>query len=371
MTILNIEDMNTWNFLGAMILCASVAAGCGGGGAKEAETAESKAPVAGTGGDKYVPYEERTGDESVVYFTRDLSAAGLIKAYEQVCEDITGKVAVKLHTGEPNGPNIIPREWVKALLEKDLKDATIVETNTYYEGDRYTTEQHRKTLEVNGWTFCPVDIMDAEDTVTIPVVGGKWFDKMSVGKNMLNYESLVALTHFKGHTMGGFGGSNKNIGIGCADGRVGKAWIHTVKGSDDQWSIAEEEFMERMTESTKATIDHFGKHVTYVNVMRNMSVSCDCEGVAAEPVVTPNIGILSSKDILAVDQACVDIIYAMTAEEHAAMVERMETRHGLRQLSYMKELGMGNNRYKLIDLDNGGKEITAAEAAKDLKPFVQ
>lgn len=367
----NIEDMNTRNFFGAMMLCAAVAAGCGGGGAKEAENAESKAPVAGTDGNKYVPYEERTGEESVVYFTRDLSAAGLIKAYEQVCGDITGKVAVKLHTGEPNGPNIIPREWVKALLEKDLPEATIVETNTYYEGDRYTTDLHRKTLEVNGWTFCPVDIMDAEDTVTIPVKGGKWFKKMSVGKNMLGYESLVALTHFKGHTMGGFGGSNKNIGIGCADGRVGKAWIHTVKGSDDQWSIAEEEFMERMTESTKATIDHFGKKVTYVNVMRNMSVSCDCEGVAAEPVVTPNVGILSSKDILAIDQACVDIIYAMTAEEHAAMVERMETRHGLRQLSYMKELGMGNTRYKLIDLDNGGKEITAAEAAKDLKPFVQ
>ena len=353
---------------GAMMLCAAVATGCGGGGSAEEG---QKQPVAGTDGNKYVPYEERTGEESVVYFTRDLSAEGLIKAYEKVCGDIEGKVAVKLHTGEQNGPNIIPREWVKALLEKDLPEATIVETNTYYEGDRYTTDLHRKTLEVNGWTFCPVDIMDEEDTVTIPVAGGKWFKKMSVGKNLLKYESLVALTHFKGHTKGGFGGSNKNIGIGCADGRVGKAWIHTTPGSEDQWDIGEEEFMERMTESTKATIDHFGKKATYVNVMRNMSVSCDCEGVAAEPVVTPNVGILSSKDILAIDQACVDIIYAMTAEEHAAMIERMESRHGLRQLSYMKELGMGNNRYKLIDLDNGGKEITAADAAKDLKPFVK
>ena len=327
-------------------------------------------PILGTDGNKYVPYEQRTGNESVVYFTRSLSAEGLIKAYEQVCENISGRVGVKLHTGEQNGPNIIPREWVKELMQKDLPDANIIETNTYYEGDRYTTEQHRKTLEVNGWTFCPVDILDEQDTTTIPVVGGKWFKKMAVGSHLINYDAMVALTHFKGHTMGGFGGSNKNIGIGCADGRIGKAWIHTVKGSDDQWSIAEEEFMERMTESTKASIDFFGKKVTYVNVMRNMSVSCDCEGLAAEPVVTPDVGILSSTDILAIDQACVDLIYAMTAEEHHDMVERIESRHGLRQLSYMKELGMGNNRYILIDLDNGGKRITAAEAVKGLKPFV-
>jgi hypothetical protein len=328
-------------------------------------------PIPGTGGNKYVPYDERTGNESVVYFTRSLSAEGLIKAYEQVCGNISGKVGVKLHTGEQNGPNIIPREWVKSLMQKDLPEANIIETNTYYEGDRYTTEQHRKTLEVNGWTFCPVDIMDEEDTITLPVVGGKWFEKMAVGSHLTGYDAMVALTHFKGHTMGGFGGSNKNIGIGCADGRIGKAWIHTVKGSSDQWSISEEEFMERMTESTKATIDFFGRKVTYVNVMRNMSVSCDCEGLLAEPVVTPDVGILSSTDILAIDQACVDIIYAMTAEEHHDMVERIETRHGLRQLSYMKELGMGNNRYVLIDLDNGGKRITAAEAVIGLKPFVQ
>jgi uncharacterized Fe-S center protein len=321
-------------------------------------------------GSKYLPYDQRTGAESIVYFTRNLSAEGLIQAYEQVNGKISGRVGVKLHTGEQNGPNIIPREWVKALLEKDLPDATIIETNTYYEGDRYTTELHRKTLEVNGWTFAPVDIMDEDGVATLPVEGGKWFKAMSVGKNLLNYDALVTLTHFKGHTQGGFGGSNKNIGIGCADGRIGKSWIHTTPGSDDQWNIAEEEFMERMTESTKATISHFGDKVTYVNVMRNMSVSCDCEGLAAEPVVTPDVGILSSLDILAIDQACVDIIYAMTEEEHHDMLERIETRHGLRQLSYMKELGMGNDRYILIDLDNGGVRITAQDAAKDLKPFV-
>ena len=328
-------------------------------------------PVPGTDGNKYVAYEERTGNESVVYFTRNLSAEGLIKAYEQVCGKIEGRVGVKLHTGEQNGPNIIPSAWVKALMSKDLPDAHIMETNTYYEGDRYTTEQHRQTLEVNGWTFCPVYILDEEGTALLPVVGGKWFKEMSVGSHLKNYDSMVALTHFKGHTQGGFGGSNKNIGIGCADGRVGKAWIHTTPGQPDQWDIAQEEFMERMTESTKASIDFFGEHVTYVNVMRNMSVSCDCEGVLAEPVVTPNVGILSSTDILAIDQACVDIIYAMTAEEHHDMLERIESRHGLRQLSYMKELGMGNDRYVLIDLDNGGRRITAADAVKGLKPFVQ
>ena len=331
---------------------------------------KAAAPVPGTDGNKYVSYDRRLGDEAIVYFTRDLSPEGLIKAYEKVNGAITGKVGVKLHTGEQNGPNIIPRPWVKALFEKDIPEATIIETNTYYEGDRSTTALHRKTIEVNGWTFCPVDILDEEGNVCLPVNGGKWFKQMSVGSHLMNYDSMVALTHFKGHTNGGFGGSNKNIGIGCADGHLGKSWIHTHPGQPDQWDIVEEEFMERMTESTKATIDHFGNRVTYVNVMRNMSVSCDCEGVLAEPVVTPNVGILSSTDILAIDQACVDLVYAMTAEEHHDLVERIESRHGLRQLSYMKELGMGHDRYKLIDLDNGGVEISVADAVKGLKPFV-
>ena len=325
----------------------------------------------GTGGNHYIPYAERTGNESIVYFTRDLSPNGLKKIYERVNGMICGKIAIKLHTGEPHGPNIIPSAWIKELMESEpqLRDATIVETNTYYEGDRYTTEQHRETLKVNGWTFCPVDIMDEEGTVLLPIKGGKWMQEMSHGSHMTNYDSLVTLTHFKGHTQGGFGGSNKNIGIGCADGRLGKKWIHSADGSQGQWAIRTEELMERITESTKATIDFFGKHVTYVNVMRNMSVSCDCEGVNAQPVVTPNVGILGSLDILAIDQACVDIIYAMKEGERRAMVERIESRHGLRQLSYMKELGMGNDRYILIDIDNGDARIVAANAAENLKPF--
>lgn len=326
-------------------------------------------PVPGTGGDHYIPYEERSGAQSVVYFTRDLSAEGLQRIYERIHGGLTGRVGIKLHTGEPHGPNIIPRSWVQELIQKELPDAAIVETNTYYDGGRYTTENHRETLKVNGWTFCPVDIMDEDGTTALPVKDGKWFTEMHMGKNILNYDSLFVLTHFKGHSKGGFGGSNKNIGIGCADGRIGKAMIHTTPGSDDMWDISNEEFMERMTESAKAVVDHFGEHISYINVMRNMSVSCDCEGTAAEPVVTPNVGILASLDILAVDQACVDLVYAMKEEEHHALVERIESRHGLRQLSYMKELHMGNDRYRLIDIDNGDQEISLQDAVKDLAPF--
>lgn len=325
---------------------------------------------AGIGGDHYVPYAERTGNESIVYFTRDLSAEGLVRMYERIKENLTGKVAVKLHTGEQHGPNIIPRPWVKELLEKEIPGAHIVETNTYYDGDRYTTEKHRKTLEVNGWTFAPVDIMDEEGTTMLPVKGGKWFTEMSVGSHQTNYDSMLVLTHFKGHVQGGFGGSNKNIGIGCADGRIGKAMIHTYPGQG-QWSIAKEEFMERITESSKATVDYFGKHIAFINVMRNMSVSCDCEGVSAMPVVTPNVGILASLDILAIDQALVDMVYAMKEEDHHDLVERMESRHGLRQLTYMKEMGMGNDRYVLIDTDHGDVRIDAKEAVKGVKPFVR
>ncbi len=329
----------------------------------------SQKPVPGTGGERYIPYNERTGECSLVYFTRDLSSDGLRNIFSRVGGNITGKAAIKLHTGEPHGPNIIPRPWVESLIKNDLPNASIVETNSYYEGGRYTTEQHRETLKINGWTFCPVDIMDADGTTALPVRGGKWFDEMHMGKNILNYDSLLVLTHFKGHAMGGFGGSNKNIGIGCADGRIGKAMIHTTPGSDDMWDINMEEFMERMTESAKAVVDHFKEHITFINVLRNMSVSCDCEGVAASPVVTPNIGIVASTDILAADQASVDLVYALREEDHRALVERIETRHGLRQLSYMKELGMGNDKYHLIDLDNGGNEISVQDAVKDVVPF--
>ena len=327
--------------------------------------------IPGTGGEHYVPYAERTGNESIVYFTRDLSAEGIKKLYRRVNGRIQGKVALKLHTGEQYGPNIIPSAWVKAFMASELPDATIVETNTFYEGDRDTTEKHRETLKINGWDFCPVDITDEFGTADLLVLGGKWFDHMSVGRELPKYDSLVVLTHFKGHTMGGFGGSNKNIGIGCADGKIGKKMIHQAAGSDDQWSIAEEELMERMTESTKATVDYFGKKTCFINAMRNISVSCDCEGCLAEPVVTPDIGILASNDILAVDQACVDLIYALKDEDGAAMRERIESRHGHHQLTYMYELGMGNRKYLLLDIDHADAPIRPADAVANVVPFVE
>ena len=322
-----------------------------------------------TDGNIYIPFDKREGPESIVYFTRDLSSEGLHKIYQKVKENIDGKIGVKLHTGEKNGPNILPRAWVENLIKKEMPNATIVETNSYYDGPRYTTEGHREVLKINGWTFCPVDIMDEHGTVDLPVKGGKWFDHMSMGKSITNYDSLVVLTHFKGHVEGGFGGSNKNIGIGCADGRIGKAMIHTTPGQDNQWDILNEELMERISESSKAVVDHFGSKITYINVMRNMSVDCDCAGTTAAPVVTPNVGILSSRDICALDQACVDLVFAMGEKYNKDLVERMTSRHGFRQITYMKELGMGNDKYKLIDIDNGDKEISQNDAVKHIQPF--
>ena len=360
--------MTRRDFLEALGAAAAVAAFPVGFDPKNAEimrTAQANPAPATSGGNHYIPMAERSGAKSVVYFTRDLSAAGLIKMYDRIAGAMTGRVGIKLHTGEPHGPNIIPRPWVKALYKERLPEANIVETNTYYAGARHTTEEHRKTLKTNGWTFCPVDIMDEDGHTMLPVTGGTWFTEMSVGTHMTGYDSLLVLTHFKGHTMGGFGGSNKNIGIGCADGRVGKRMIHTHAG-EEQWSIQKEELMERITESSKATVDHFAPHIAYINVLRNMTVSCDCEGTGAQPVVTPDIGIVASLDILAADQASVDLVYALPEESRHDLVERMETRHGLRQLSHMKELGMGNDLYHFIDIDHGDAEIDVAAAVQGI-----
>lgn len=280
-----------------------------------------------------------------VCFTKDLSAAGLIRLYNMVNQNITGKIAVKLHTGEPDGPNILPREWVKAFLAQ-TPNANVVECNVLYASPRQTTAGHRKTLEQNGWTsFTTVDIMDEDGDTPLPVAGGKWLREVAVGSHLLDYDSMIVLTHFKGHTMGGFGGSLKNISIGCASGRTGKRQIHS--DGNQTWAGGPL-FMERMVEGGKAVTDHFGKRITYINVLRNMSVSCDCEGVNAEPVRLPDLGILASTDILAVDKASVDMIYALPDHIRAHMVERIESRSGLRQLTCMKEMGMGSDLYELV-----------------------
>ncbi len=279
-----------------------------------------------------------------VYYTKELSAEALLRMYRLVSQDITGKIAVKLHTGEPNGPNILPREWIKAFLKE--VPGTVVECNVLYASPRRTTQGHRATLKNNGWTdFTQVDIMDEEGDTPLPVKGGKWLREVAVGSHLLRYDSMIVLTHFKGHVMGGFGGSLKNIAIGCASGAKGKEQIHS--DGKKTWAGGPL-FMERMVEGGKAIVDHFGNRITYVNVLRNMSVSCDCEGILAEPVRLPDLGILASTDVLAVDKASVDMIYALPEKVRAPMVERIESRSGLRQLSYMKELGLGTDDYELV-----------------------
>lgn len=287
----------------------------------------------------------RAAERPKVFFTKALSAESLLRLYGMVNQNITGNIAVKLHTGEPGGPNILPREWVRAFLPH-VPRASIVECNVLYSSPRQTTEGHRRTLAQNGWTdFATVDIMDEDGDTPLPISGGKWLKEVAVGKHLLNYDSMVVLTHFKGHAMGGFGGALKNISIGCASGKLGKLQIHS--DGRQTWAGGPQ-FMERMAEGGKAITDHFGSHITYINVLRNMSVSCDCEGVNAEPVRLPDIGILASTDILAIDKASVDMIYALPEQVRAHMVERIESRSGLRQLSYMKELNMGSDQYELI-----------------------
>lgn len=313
-----------------------------------AATMQTQAPVVGS---KKVTSAFK-GEKAKVFFTRHIDADHLKKLYALINDEVKGKVAIKLHTGERNGPNILPRDMVKAF-QQSIPNSNIVETNTLYIGDRDTTEKHRKTLEVNGWTFCPVDIMDEDGTVMLPVKGGKHFKEVSMGKNIVNYDSMVVLTHFKGHAMGGFGGSMKNIAIGCADGKIGKAQVHAVKDINAPWDEwpAKEHLMETMAKSAKAVCDHFGKHIVFINVMRRMSVDCDCAGLSAAEPTIPDIGMVASTDILAIDQACVDLVYSLGKDKNHDLVERIESRHGLRQLSYMHELGMGKANYELVDID--------------------
>ncbi len=286
-----------------------------------------------------------SGPRARVYATKSLDAESLRKMYALVSGGITGRVAIKLHTGEPDGPNILPRDWVREL-QATIPQSSIVECNVLYPSPRQTTEGHREVIRRNGWNFCSVDIMDADGDASLPVTGGKWLKELAVGAHLLNYDSMLVLTHFKGHTLGGFGGSLKNISIGCASGKTGKQQLHRVT-PDGGWPGGEP-FMERMVEGGKAVADHFGTHIAYINVLRNMSVSCDCEGTAAEPVQLPDLGILASTDIQAVDRASVDMIYALPEHVRAPMVERIESRKGLRQLSYMKEMGFGSSEYELV-----------------------
>ena len=303
----------------------------------------TQAPVVGC---KNVTGTNASGATSKVYFTKNIDAEHLIQLYQKIYSEVTGKIAIKLHTGEPHGPNILPRDMVQKF-QAQIPNSTIIEANVAYGGARSSTEGHRKTLQTNGWTFSDVDIIDAEGDVNFPVNNGFHLKEVAMGKNLANYDSLIVLTHFKGHAMGGFGGSLKNIAIGCASGKVGKRQVHGLHDYG-KW-VTGELFMELMADSGKAICDHFGKKIVFLNVMRRMSVDCDCAGTSAAEPTMADIGILASTDILAIDQACCDLVYSATDSKD--LRERIESRQGLRQLSAMAEKRMGNLQYELISID--------------------
>ena len=288
-----------------------------------------------------------------VYFTKDLSAAGMLRLYAMVNHNITGKIAVKLHTGEPDGPNILPREWIKVFLAQ-MPHAHIVECNVLYPSPRRTTEGHRKTLEQNGWTsFTTVDIMDEDGDAPLPVSGGKWLKEVAVGSHLLNYDSMVVLTHFKGHAMGGFGGALKNISVGIASSN-GKAWIHTagkVKDPAQLWSNLPEQdaFLESMAEASKAIVDHAGERIIYINVANKLSVDCDCDGNPAAPKMA-DLGIFASLDPVALDRACVDMVMNSEDPGKGDLIERINSRHGTHILEHAEKLGVGSQKYVIVEL---------------------
>ena len=287
-------------------------------------------------------------EKATVYFSKTIDAEHLIALYKKISGNITGKVAIKLHTGEPNAPNILRPELVKPF-QAQVPNSTIIEANVAYGGARSTTERHRKVIKDNGWTFCDVDIIDADGDVDFPVSNGFYLKKVAMGAHLKNYDSMIVLTHFKGHAMGGFGGSLKNIAIGCASGKVGKRQVHGLEDFGE-WVLGDK-FMELMADSGKAICAHFGKQIVYINVLQRLSVDCDCAGAGAAAPEMPDLGMLASTDILAVDKAAVDMIYAYPGPEKNSLVERIESRNGLRQLTAMAEHKMGTPNYELVTID--------------------
>ena len=283
-----------------------------------------------------------------VYFTRDLSPAGAIRAFDMLGIKLEGNVAVKLHSGEPGNQNFLRPAFMKDIVEH--VNGTIVECNTAYDGGRNTTEAHKKTMLLHGWTeIADVDIMDAEGEMELPVHGGKHLDVIYVGKNLADYDSMLVLSHFKGHPMGGYGGALKNISIGIASSH-GKAYIHGVKDVNAIWTADHDSFLECMADAAKSVVEYMHGKMAYVNIMCNMSVDCDCCAVAADPKIK-DIGILSSLDPVALDQACLDLVYASDDEGKADLIERIESRHGVHTIEAAAEIGVGSREYELIDMD--------------------
>ena len=285
-----------------------------------------------------------------VYLYKQITPDNLVKIYEALGRKAEGRVAVKLSTGEPGGHNFLQPALIKDLVQK--VNGTIVECNTAYNGKRADTQSHLKAAEDHGFTaIAPVDIMDADGEAALPVTGGRHLKEDFVGKNYLNYDFTVVLSHFKGHAMGGFGGAIKNISIGIASSK-GKTWIHTAgKTKDDLWGsmAAQDDFLESMAEAAKAVADHCGDRILYISVANNLSVDCDCDSHPADPEMG-DIGILASLDPVALDRACTDLVRASEDHGKIHLVERIDSRNGMHTLDHAEELGLGSQKYELVEL---------------------
>ena len=286
-----------------------------------------------------------------VYMFKEISPENLVKIYEALGREATGKVAVKLSTGEPGGHNFLQPALIKDLVQK--VKGTIVECNTAYGGGRADTENHLKAAKDHGFTaIAPVDIMDAEGEVALPVKGGKHLKEDFVGSHYLNYDFTIVLSHFKGHAMGGFGGAIKNISIGIASS-AGKAWIHSAgKTKGNPWGNLppQDDFLESMAEAAKAIVDHCGDKILYISVANNLSVDCDCDSSPEDPKMG-DIGILASLDTVALDKACTDLVRACEDHGKIHLIERIDSRNGMHTLEYGEKIGLGSQKYELVKLD--------------------
>lgn len=291
--------------------------------------------------------------KSKVFFSSEITAEKVVELFHAALNDLPGgilpgKVAVKLHSGEPGNQNFLkPKFWQPVV---NVVHGTVVECNTAYDGGRNTTEKHRETMEKHGWSkHFTVDIMDAEGPdAELLIPNGKRIKKVPVGKNMLNYDSMLVLSHFKGHPMGGFGGALKQLSIGCASS-YGKAYIHGAGEPEKIWTGDHDSFLESMADAAEAVVRHFNGNMVFINVMKNMSVDCDCCSVAEDPCMA-DIGILASLDPIAVDRACLDLVYASDDPGRDHLLERIESRNGAHTIDAAAELGFGSKDYELVKL---------------------
>lgn len=293
-------------------------------------------------------------EKAKVYFSKIITPERVVDMFKILNKELPGKVAVKVHSGEAGNQNYLRPEFMKMMI--DYVKGTVVECNTAYKGERNETEKHKKLIENHGWTkFFDVDIMDAEgEDLEIKIPNGKVIKKNYLGKNIVNYDSMLVLSHFKGHPMGGYGGALKQLSIGCASS-AGKAWIHSGGKTKDQnvlWeNLAEQnEFLEAMADSAGSVVEYFKGNMAYINIMCNMSVDCDCCSVAEDPCLK-DIGILSSTDPVALDKACLDLIYNSNDPGKEHFIERVESRNGKHTIDAAADLGYGAKEYELICID--------------------